>query len=133
MTARTVLVQYKKLLYQFMSYLDGVDYSPRDDTTDETLAFTTERLASITADDVACYLKFKAYGTEHPAEDERSPPLCRSNTPIFHKMAISYFMSSGMQWDEFGRIGNPTKSAAVRNVISKVRKYEIHHDRIRRH
>ena len=45
---------YKKLLYQFMSFLDGIPYSP----TDDTITFSVERLASITADISICSDRF---------------------------------------------------------------------------
>jgi hypothetical protein len=109
---------YKKLLYQFMSFLDGIPYSP----TDDTITFSVERLASITADDIVRYFNFKAYGTQYPTEDdENTPPLCRSVTLLYHRKAISYFMKSA-------GTDSPTRSLEVKNVIKKVRSYEIGHD-----
>ena len=124
--AATRQFAYKSTLYQFMSFLDGTPYSP----TDDTLIFSADRLASITADDVVGYFNFKAYGTQYPAEDwdDRGPPLCCSNTLFYHKKAISYFMPhQNMQWDDLAHRGNPTKSTQVRDVIAKLKKYEIRH------
>ena len=113
---------YKSALYQFMSFLDGITYSP----TDDTVSFSSERLASITADDIVHYFNFKAYGTQYPYADDPGPPLCRSTTLFYHKKAISYFMPrQTMQWDDLANRGNPTKSTAVDKVIKGVIKYEI--------
>jgi hypothetical protein len=103
-----------------MSFLDGIEYSPADDIT-----FTTERLASITADDVVHYFNFKAYGTPDPGVNDY-PKLCRSSTLMYHKKAISHFMPrQNMQWDDLAHRGNPTKSSAVNKVIVDIKKHEV--------
>jgi hypothetical protein len=90
------------MLFKFMSFLDGIAYSADNDTVD----FSVERLGSITMDDVVHYLHFKAYGTQHPAEDDfNNPPLCCFVTLLYHKKAISYFLRSA--------------ALEVNNVISK--------------
>ena len=108
----------KKLLYQFMSFLDGIPYSP----TDDTITFSTKRLASITAGDLVHYFNFKAYGTQYPAEDdENTQPHCRSLTLLIHGKAIWFFLKSA------GTV-NPMKSLEVKNVVKKVRSYERSND-----
>ena len=112
---------YTSALYHFMSFLDGITYSP-DDTT---VNFSADRLASITADDVVRYLNFKAYGTPEPGEND-FPKLLRSSTILFQKKAISYFMPrQNMQWDDLAHRGNPTKSTAVNKVIAEIKKHEV--------
>lgn len=75
--------QYKAMLFKFMSFLDGIAYSADNDTFDFSVV---ERLGSITMDDVVHYLHFKAYGTQHPAEDDfNNPPLCCFVTLLYHK------------------------------------------------
>jgi hypothetical protein len=112
---------YKSTLFQFMSFLDGITYSP----TDDTINFSTERLATITADDVVRYFNYKAYGTPEPGVNDL-PKLCRSSTLFYHKKAISYFMPrQNMQWDDFAHRGNPTKSTAVNKVIVGIKKHEV--------
>ena len=109
---------YKSALYQFMSFLDGTTYSP----TDDTVNFSAERLASITADDIVHYFNFKAYGTPEPGAND-FPKLCRSSTLFYQKKAISYFMPrQNMQWDDVAHQGNPTKSTAVNKVIVEIKK-----------
>ena len=125
MTARELA--YKKILYQFMSFLDGIEYSP----TDDAVNFSTERLAAISANDVAGYFNFLAYGSQHPAEenDDRPPPIRRSTTLRYIKLAISYFMPrQNMQWDALAQSGDPTMSLEVKKIILQVKKYEIRHD-----
>ena len=83
------LVSNTKQCFKFMSFLDGIAYSADNDTVD----FSVERLGLITTDDVVHYLHFKAYGTQHPAEDDfNNPPLCCFVTLLYHKKAISYFL-----------------------------------------
>ena len=88
---------YKSALYQFMSFLDGTTYSP----TDDTVNFSAERLASITADDVVHYFNFKAYGTPEPGAND-FPKLCRSSTLFYQKKAICTLcpvrICSGTMW-----------------------------------
>ena len=111
---------YKASLFQFMSFLDGTTYSPTDD-----IAFTTERLASITADDVVRYFNFKAYRTPEPGPDDH-PKYCRSSTLLYQKKAISYFMPrQNMQWDDLAQRGNPTKSSGVNKVIVEIKQHEV--------
>jgi len=112
---------YTSALYHFMSFLDGITYSPDNDTVN----FSADRLASITADDVVRYFNFKAYGTTEPGVNDL-PKLVRSSTILFHKKAISYFMPrQNMQWDDFAHRGNPTKSTAVNKVIAEIKKHEV--------
>ena len=113
--------QYLSALYHFMSFLDGITYPP----TDDTVTFSAERLASITADDIVRYFNFKAYGTPEPGVND-FPTLCRSSTLAFQKKAISYFMPrQNMQWDDLAERGNPTRSTAVNKVILAIKKHEV--------
>ena len=73
--ASTPPVAYKAILVQFMSFVDSMMYSVTDDTT---IFFSRDRLSQITADDVARYLNYKAYGNPEPAAEEL-PTRCRSN------------------------------------------------------
>jgi hypothetical protein len=72
------------------------------------------------------YFNFKAYGTADPGEDD-NPTLCQANTLHFHKKALSYFMPRKRpDWDDILQQGNPTKSHAVNNVISRLKLHEVH-------
>jgi hypothetical protein len=114
--------QYKSALFQFMSFIDGVQYSVKD----EDVEFSCDRLLQITDRDVERYFNFKAYGTEDLGEGD-NPTLCRANTLFFHKKALSYFMPRKKpDWDDILQQGNPTKSLAANNVISRLKLHEVH-------
>lgn len=109
-------------LFQFMSFLDGVEYLVKD----QSVEFSLNRLLQITDVDVERYFNFKAYSTADPGEDD-NPTLCRANTLYFHKKALSYFMPRKRpDWDDILQQGNPTKSLAVNNVISRLKLHEVH-------
>ena len=113
--------QYKSALFQFMSFLDGVQYSVKD----ENIEFSRDRLLQITDQDVQRYFYFKAYGTEDPGEGD-NPTLCRANTLFFHKKALSFFMPNQKpDWDDILQRGNPTKSLAVNSLISRLKIHEV--------
>ena len=119
MDVLTTAKAYTKCLIELMSFIDGVQYN--------TIApsFSRDQLASITADQVASYLNKKAYGTPSPGPDDR-PHLMRSSSLAFHKKAISQFMPlRSMPWDDINLRGNPTRSSAVNDVITRVKKYEV--------
>ena len=52
---------YASILKSFMLYTDGVAY------TDDSI-FSRERLAELSVEDVAAWMKNKAYGTPTPTE-----------------------------------------------------------------
>ena len=109
---------YTACLVSLMSFVDGVDY-------DTSASFSKEQLLAITANQVAAYLNLKAYGTPTPGPSDR-PIHGRSNSLAFQKKAISHFMPlRSMQWDDIYQRGNPTRSSAVNDVITKVKKYEV--------
>ena len=99
------------------SFLDGITYL---DDADGIIPFTQDRLLRITDEDVANYLRLKAFGTPTPAFDA-CPIYCRSDTLYYHKKALSQFMPRrSMKWDDVSKIGNPTMSEAVNKVIDLV-------------
>jgi hypothetical protein len=80
---------------------------------DDTFNFSTERIASITTDDIASYFNFRAYGTPEPSMNDL-PKRCCSSTLFYQRKGISYFMPcQNMQWDNLANWGNPTKSTKV--------------------
>ena len=120
---------YKSNFFAFMSFLDGMTYSPQDDIT-----FSQERILEITDLDVANFLTFKAYGPNlFPEEgpDEFPVALTRASTLAFYKKAISSYMTrQRQQWDEITGQGNPTKSAAVNEIIKALKKREVRGDAV---
>ena len=81
----------KKILYQLMSFLDGIKYSVADDTVN----FSQERLGAITADDIVCFFNFMAYGIHDPVEDDSGPPRCRAMKLMYYKQALAHAMPQG--------------------------------------
>ena len=90
------------------------------------MVFCEVELANITATDVERYLRLKAYGVAEIHTTLERPTLCRSNTLEVYKKAISYFIPNRIpHWDPISKIGNPTKSVDVNQVIKDVRKHEV--------
>ena len=109
---------YTKCLIDLMSFIDGVHY-------DSSASFSRDQLALITADQVAAYLCKKAYGTPSPGPNDR-PRSMRASSLAFQKKAISQFMPlRNMPWDDIHQRGNPTRSSAVNEVITKCKKHEV--------
>ena len=109
---------YRASLARLMSFKHGVTYPSNAE-------FTREQLADVTADDVVMFFNQRAYGTPNPTADDR-PTHCRSNTLEYWKKAISSFMPNrNHKWNEIARVGNPTKSQDVNDMIKKVKKFEV--------
>ena len=109
---------YTKCLIDLMSFIDGVHY-------DSSASFSRDQLVAITAEQVAAFLNKKAFGTLVPGPEDH-PPAMRASSLAFFKKAISQFMSlHSMPWDDINLQGNPTRSTAVNEVISKVKKIEV--------
>ena len=80
----------------------------------------------MTATDVERYLRKKAFGVEESVSIEERPTLCRSYTLEVYKKVISFFIPNRIPtWDPVTKIGNPTKSVDVNQLIKAVRKHEV--------
>ena len=100
-----------------MSYRDGTEYPPGE-------TFTTEQLGGVTATDVTNYFTYRCYGSLEP--EETAVPSQRSNTLLYWKKGISFFMpNKHIQWNEISMNGNPTKSQQVARMISEVKQKEV--------
>ena len=64
MEVRNTSSKYTSTLIAFMSFIDGVKYNA-------TSSFSRDKLLAITADQVAAYLNYKAYGTPTPGPTDR--------------------------------------------------------------
>ena len=118
MNTHNTAKSYTKCLCELMSFINGVHY-------DATASFTRDEFLAITADQVAAYLNKKAYGNPSPSPDDR-PHHMRAASLAYHKKAISQFMPLRiMAWDDINLRGNPTRSTAVNDVITRVKKYEV--------
>ena len=111
---------YKPMLIQPMSFLDGTQYE-RDHE------FTQERLLQLTPCDIEQWMKKKAYGTPDPGNDA-TPTEAQSSSLLYWKKALSSYMPNRlMTWNVATQQGNPMKSAEVNNLIKMVKKCEVRH------
>ena len=119
-TPRPLAEQYRPSLIQLMSFKDSTQYQ-RD------RQFTNEELATITPEVIVRWMCLKVYGMPDPSPNDR-PTEGRSNSLEFAKKAISFFMPNRlMHWNQLATppVGNPTKSAAVNDLIKRVKKDEV--------
>ena len=109
--------KYKAVLAKLMSHLDGTVYS-------NDYEHSVERLGNITPEDLLLWFNHRCFGTSTPDEDAR--PMVRSSSIEFWKKSISAFMPNRlMVWNELSRVGNPTKSIQINDLIKKIKKYEV--------
>ena len=108
---------YQPYMVSLMSFFHGcVDY-PRDKT------FTKEELLELTPLDIKRWMSDIVFGDPDPGPDDR-PTHGRSASLEQAKKAVSFFMpNKSMPWCD-GR-GNPTRSAAVNDLIKEVKRFEV--------
>ena len=84
-----------------------------------------EELLVVTPESIANYFKLKVYGMEDPGENDH-PILLRSNSLRYYERSVSAFLPrKAAMWDPTRRVGNPTKSEEVNNIIAIVAKKEV--------
>ncbi len=103
----------QKFVVEFMSFLDNTDYA-----VDHGFV-PSEVLQRVSPDDIAAFLKLKAYGTTTPSSKAKLTRVS-PNTLLFCKTALSSFFAETSRWEEKLKTGNPTKSKAVNVVIGKI-------------
>ena len=109
---------YLRTLRALFSYLDGIVYAPDHE-------IPQERLLQLTPDDIVRFFNYRAYGTAAPTETDR-PTETRSNTLYYWKNALSGCLPNRhIPWNDISRVGNPTKSIQVNQMIKKVVKFEV--------
>jgi hypothetical protein len=87
--------------------------------------FSQQELAAITPTELVWWMCHKVYGKEEPDEDD-NPIEGRSNSLLYWKKAISFFMPNHQQtWDALTNLGNPTKSLYINELIKMVKKKEF--------
>jgi hypothetical protein len=86
---------------------------------------TEEELFTLTPEHIYAFLATKAYGVPNPSPTAH-PTNGRSASLEFAKKAISYFMPNRlMVWNQQTRVGNPTRSNIVNELIKRVKKQEV--------
>ena len=109
--------KYSPHLLQLVNYLDESNLTNIDQVTQE-------RLLELTAKDICRFLTYKAYGTDSPGNED-FPNKLRSNTILYYKKAISWFMPRRLiQWDPINLTGNPTQSEELSVLIKNIKKAE---------
>ena len=102
-----------------MSWKDGREY-------EANAVFNDGELRQITPNDICRYFKHLAYGDPDCNERIANPTSYRANTLKYYKKAISQCLpNTHMTWNDDAKIGNPTKSAQVNNLIRVIRKKEV--------
>jgi hypothetical protein len=80
---------------------------------------------TLTDIEVMRWFHMRVWGHPDPAPDHAYLPLVRSNSILYWKKNISFFMPNKMQpWDHIGNSGNPTRCNAMASLIKQVRRME---------
>ena len=111
---------YHGYFLEFMTFLHP------EATYDASSVFGIDLLAAIKPNDVARFLRLKAFGTADPSPDMQ--PRCgRAASLGQYKKALSYYLRiiKSDAWNERAKDGNPTRSAVVNDAIKRVRKAEV--------
>ena len=109
--------EYKAILKRVFNHLDNTEYS--DDHV-----FPPERIAQLTPEDLMRFFNTEIFETETPTDNAR--PLKRASTLAFWKKALSFFMTNKlMVWNEIARVGNPTRSVKVNDLVKRLKKAEV--------
>jgi hypothetical protein len=109
---------YKPTLVKLMSYLDGIAYSKDHE-------FSQDDLGQLTADSVMKWFNSIVLGVESPTFGHDIRPQLRSNTVEYYKKAISHYMPNRlMAWNELSKVGNPTRSRQLNDLIKYIKKKE---------
>ena len=110
-------VKYKRVLVRFMGWKDSTSYENDHE-------FSTNALAAITPEEIARWFKTRAYGNPD-ADPSVDRPTMRARTFLYDKKALSHFMPDRrMEYNELSRVGNPTRSTDVNDLIAAIKRKE---------
>ncbi|KAI2499454.1 hypothetical protein MHU86_15038 [Fragilaria crotonensis] len=120
----TDLVEYNKQYHPYLS--EFMAFLHPDAMFDTNSVIGIDLLAEVKPNDVARFLRLKAFGTADPTPDMQ-PHCGRANSLGQYKKAISYYVRviKSEAWNERIQDGNPTRSAIVNDVIKRVKKAEV--------
>ncbi|KAI2493756.1 hypothetical protein MHU86_20795 [Fragilaria crotonensis] len=117
----TDLVEYNKQYHPYLS--EFMAFLHPDAMFDTNSVIGIDLLAEVKPNDVARFLRLKAFGTADPTPDMQ-PHCGRANSLGQYKKAISYYVRviKSEAWNERIQDGNPTRSAIVNDVIKRVKR-----------
>ena len=96
-----------------MRWRDNADYEADH-------VFTVEQRNAVQPIKIARYLKFKAYGNAD-ARSSDLPTVGRASSLEHCKKCISKFITTSYPYNDQAKVGNPTQSTAVNQVIKDVK------------
>lgn len=110
---------YQPYMVELMAFFHGCIEYPGDQQ------FTREELLELTPLDIKQWLANKAFGDpDYNVQRGDRPVYARSSTLEFAKKSVSFFMPNRVPpW--VNGAGNPTKSAAVNDMLREVKKFEV--------
>eukprot|EP00957_Ditylum_brightwellii_P051911 3937539-Ditylum_brightwellii.AAC.1 len=101
-----------------MSYLCNRSYP-------ENHEFSTHDLERLIPHDIYQWMIFKVHRTDDPAPDNNLT-VGHSSSLKYYKKAISYYIPNcRMQWNEISKVGNPTRSEDVNDLVQAVTVKEV--------
>ena len=98
-----------------MRWRDNADYE-----VDHVFTFTVEQRNAVQPIEIARYLKFKAYGNADASSSDL-PTVGRASSLEHYKKSISKFMTTTYPYNDQAKVGNPTQSTVVNQVIKDVK------------
>jgi hypothetical protein len=109
---------YKQTTIKMLNYVKpGNGWTVDSVLTPEDLTLTDVQ--------VMTWFNLKVWGNSDPAPDHAYVPQVRSNSILYWKKQISFFMPNKMQpWDHIGNSGNPTRCNAMAALIKQVKRME---------
>ena len=96
-----------------MRWRDNADYEADH-------VFTVEQRNAVQPIEIARYLKFKAYGNADASSSDL-PTVGRASSLEHYKKSISKFMTTTYPYNDQAKVGNPTQSTVVNQVVKDVK------------
>ena len=70
------------------------------------------------------YCCLQTYETEYPCEEDEA--VIRSSSVEFIKKSLSFYMPNRLQaWNDETKVGNPTRSVDLNDLIKRIKKSEV--------
>ena len=97
-----------------------------DQEFEEGHVWSREQLMLVNPQEIVNYIKIRVYGREDANPDVDPPVHYRSSTVKQWKKSWSSFMlNRNMTWNEIARVGNPTRSTDINDLIRSMKRMEV--------